>query len=492
MFKRWYRIRPRQLEIDNILHGVLQDDDCDLLRYVIWELNVPTLMEVGTNSTTEMISKKALQSGCLHIVDKAIIIDALQKRGIKLWKAQQRTVAEFVLSCNGSELTRLKELIDTGGDYYNLYKLVYEDITAVGPRRDIQLHLREQALVERRVAKARQGTRGGVGIKILSDIDDTLYSSGGSFPAGCDKTFPKHRVYPGCLELFKALDWSYSDSETSCNLVFLSARPHVYKSFMEDHSYQKFRRLLADKRLHCLPTLLPGSLARGVWAALTYCFRKARAWQRVGEFKYTTFKKYAQLYLEYDYIFCGDNGQGDLLAGQLMLSKAVELSDSESDSTEGCIDPHPQVLAVLIHEVMPDEKALALDPPTSARGSLAWRERLRSQGILFYKTYLGAAAQVYENCPGLLSARDLREIGNQAIQHFEADMKYCLWTGEWSHFEDAMQEDWAYSVRLLQQAGLDLPRLVTVACRQHSSVSICDPDEVSDLSDGAEDKYFME
>ena len=41
-----------------------------------------------------------------------------------------------------------------------------------------------------------------VGLKVLSDVDDTLYSSGGKFPAGADEEYPKHQLYPGCLKFF--------------------------------------------------------------------------------------------------------------------------------------------------------------------------------------------------------------------------------------------------------------------------------------------------
>jgi hypothetical protein len=41
------------------------------------------------------------------------------------------------------------------------------------------------------------------GLKILSDVDDTLYCSGGKFPAGCDKRLPRRCAYPG---VFKFLE----------------------------------------------------------------------------------------------------------------------------------------------------------------------------------------------------------------------------------------------------------------------------------------------
>ena len=86
--------------------------------------------------------------------------------------------------------------------------------------------------------------------KILSDVDDTLSSSGGSWPAGMDTSYPKKTVYPGVLGFYRELDIGTSgqfhvryfckllppppgsevwDDLRVGNLVFLSARPHVYK-----------------------------------------------------------------------------------------------------------------------------------------------------------------------------------------------------------------------------------------------------------------------
>jgi len=457
MAKRCFRVQPRQNEIDHLLERVVLQD-ANLLRYTLWEMNLATLMEVGTSETAKLLTTQALQSEHLQVVDKAIVIDALQKRGIRLWRENQNTVTRFILTCQGKELTLLKNIIDTGGDYFNMYKLVYEDITRKEQRQLIKTHLRDQALLLRKAAGgAHPGTCGGIGIKILSDIDDTLYSSGGSFPAGCDKSFPKHRVYPGCLELFRALDWSFTDEEPSCNLVFLSARPHVYKSVMEDASYRVFKRLIVENRLHSLPTLLPGSLSRSICAAVTHCCKKTKAWRRVGEFKYTAFTRYAQLYLEYDYVFCGDNGQGDLLAGQRMVAyKDHELSESESESVP--VDPCPQVLAVLIHEVMPDDsQVLALEPPDPAERNDEWREELRRRRIFFHRTYLGAAMQLCRHCQGLLSLNDLREITDKTLLHFEADVKYCEWAGRWSDYKARMKLDCKEVAQLLSTAGLEPP-----------------------------------
>ena len=46
----------------------------------------------------------------------------------------------------------------------------------------------------------------GTNSQVVSDIDDTLMSSGGAFPAGCDARLPKHCVYPGAVAFLNELD----------------------------------------------------------------------------------------------------------------------------------------------------------------------------------------------------------------------------------------------------------------------------------------------
>ena len=59
------------------------------------------------------------------------------------------------------------------------------------------------------------------------------------------------------------LDYRWSADERSCNVVFFSARPHIYKDVAEDCSYKTFKRLVADGTMHSLPTLLPCKITHG-------------------------------------------------------------------------------------------------------------------------------------------------------------------------------------------------------------------------------------
>lgn len=56
---------------------------------------------------------------------------------------------------------------------------------------------------------------------MVSDIDDTLMSSGGHFPAGCDARLPKHCVYPGAVAFLNELDTGHVLRIQASNLRLL-------------------------------------------------------------------------------------------------------------------------------------------------------------------------------------------------------------------------------------------------------------------------------
>ena len=110
--------------------------------------------------------------------------------------------------------------------------------------------------------------------KILSDVDDTLSSSGGSYPAGIDRRYGKKVIYPGVLSFYRELDLGVNGPrkwpENSVgNLVFLSARPHVYKDHSERRNYAKFAKL-RERGMHTNPSLLSGDMTSGT----EYMFKK--------------------------------------------------------------------------------------------------------------------------------------------------------------------------------------------------------------------------
>jgi len=106
--------------------------------------------------------------------------------------------------------------------------------------------------------------------------------------------------------------------------------------------------------MHNYPTLLPGHLKQGISALLQVACLHSYAWASVGELKYDTYVKFKQLYGEYDFVFFGDNGQGDLLCAQKMCIHGKIRHDSEATMLE-----EPRLLGAFIHEIQAPEHALS-------------------------------------------------------------------------------------------------------------------------------------
>jgi len=416
----WRRLAVNSIRV--LVKELLNTGDANCVQYVLSSINVGNLLSF-TDLTDELIIR-GLKDNLFDITSKAILLDALQKIGFLL-EDEREAVRALIVSCSGRDLTILKTLVDGGGDYFNLYKLVYSDIRPGVLRDEIVDHMQAQSWAVRR------DNGGSVGIKVLSDVDDTLYSSGGKFPAGCDKLYPPHTLYPGCLRLYRALDHDFSPDTPSCNLVFLSARPHVYKDVAEDKTYHMFHNLTASGHMHSLPTLLPGKLVSGLCGLLCGKWLGPRAWRKIGEDKFMTYLNFRKLYSEYDFVFLGDDGQGDLLAGQLMLRHEGSLLQREASEKggllAGIVDDKPRLRAVLIHKVLRDRQPLASEFSDSNDEVL----------LLFHKSYVGAAADLHKLDPKLVSAVDVEEVAIAAIREFDRARLSRL---RWSRKKMAMAE----------------------------------------------------
>ena len=111
------------------------------------------------------------------------------------------SVREVFLSTRGTDLTDLKNAIDGNGTYRNMSKLLYEDIPNL--RQQYRIEIIQHLAVEAK--KVRRTEPNVLRVKVVSDVDDTLWSSGGHFPAGIDTRLPKHVFYPGVFALYREL-----------------------------------------------------------------------------------------------------------------------------------------------------------------------------------------------------------------------------------------------------------------------------------------------
>lgn len=198
-------------------------------------------------------------------------------------------IVQKISEVRGRDLTQLKLALDGGSDHRDLIELVLHDIDNDSLRNELLQHIDE--------ASPTWAETGQPYIKLLSDVDDTLYAS------LHDSRFPKGTLYPGILELHQALQRSSEKNSNSlASLTLLTARPRDAMGVVE----RLTQRQLRGKGMSSV-TVLGGS------------FFALRSHGAMAQRKLENFSLYQRLFPEFDFVFIGDNGQGDLSLGEMML-----------------------------------------------------------------------------------------------------------------------------------------------------------------------------
>jgi hypothetical protein len=227
-----WRIRSSKIaEKQEEMAKLLRQAKADELKYILRSVSFPMLLYVITprllrpvdseSCLNRLAHRYALGSDCLASVvkewtqnesllskldhvSKSIVIDALQKLGLHCYNDRQALVVKLFSSSSGVNLHDLKVVVDDGGDEHTLYKLLYTDLSA--ENRDKVLRYFEDN------AKEDLRAGGSYRTKVLSDVDDTMYCSGGKrfggifgAVAGCDDRLGHHMYYPGVFAFYSEL-----------------------------------------------------------------------------------------------------------------------------------------------------------------------------------------------------------------------------------------------------------------------------------------------
>uniref|UniRef100_A0A7S4ERR4 Uncharacterized protein n=1 Tax=Pseudo-nitzschia australis TaxID=44445 RepID=A0A7S4ERR4_9STRA len=384
--------------------------DATTLNYLVCHLKLALLVYkikdhgFGGQHRTELIQILAVERlAALTVYSRVIVLHALQILKLRANPRAEYWVRNILLNSTGDDLSDIKTLTDAKGDYYCMSKLIYDDIKSETVRHDILIHMRKEGAMQ--VTRRHLGTKRGpkrrylmAWRKILSDVDDTLMSSGGHYPAGIDKRYPKKVVYPGVLAFYRELDLGTSGpddwpEERVGNLVFLSARPHVYKDMSEKSNFAKFEKMRAIREdgrrgMHTTPSLLAGDLASGSQYITTNDF------EPLALKKFENFKRYVSIYPEYQHIFVCDNGQGDVKAGEMMH------------------DNFPyEYQATYVHIVQDRQQTYGYAPER-------WQEK--EFRPCFFTTYPEAALHAATQDPPLIRMNGLSRVCSDAVKDFNA------------------------------------------------------------------------
>ena len=385
---------------------------------------------------------------------KAMVLHALQKIKVSSDRpTMERAVFDILTSCRGHDLTELKAIMDSKGNYHSLHKLVFNDIKTTTTRKLIADHMLEEA---RRIAHTKrwryndgEGDDEAVQImrskslpglaeamlsiascstppipgqdpyvfsdptvpnsrlliqaktKIISDYDDTIECSGGLYPAGCDRRYDRHVPYPGVGAFYREIDLCGSGDVVSAL---------VARGWPSDGEHGGITRLGNLAVISARPRGFAEHSSYSKFAALQkkgilHCtptllpgslmggkeFVLRDRLEPLAENKFTNFKEYATLYPEFEYVFVGDNGQADVRAVAMMMQL-----------------PYIKFRAAFVHVVQPITQTYGIPPDTSK--------------FCFFTNYVQAALYAYQH--SILSAASLARVTIDAVERFEIVKNY--------------------------------------------------------------------
>jgi len=179
------------------------------LNVILPTVNLAALLEAGGAAVTDILAHDRLPD--LGVLARAALVDALQKVGLRHRPRRQAAAARVLLDTKGLDLTRVKALLDDGGDHHSFFRLCCFDLQGAARGAVLSHAAAEGAAVAASFAAAVPAGPPGVLLKVVCDIDDTLVCSGGRVPAGVDARLPRGCAYPGAAAFLNELDAGHAE-----------------------------------------------------------------------------------------------------------------------------------------------------------------------------------------------------------------------------------------------------------------------------------------
>lgn len=170
---------------------------------------------------------------------------------------------------------------------------------------------------------------------ILTDIDDTLFAHEAAGVAGSDVSWGKKKPYPGIITFYERF-YGKLDEQNRYSTI-LSATPGcmksarlsdpTMKSILKEYSFIQGKIESKTDMIGAIPGTIQNFCR---WAD-----RKAfgheipadafiEVYKQFGDTKYQRYTEYKSIFPEYKFLFIGDNGQGDVIAGKQILESCPE------------------------------------------------------------------------------------------------------------------------------------------------------------------------
>lgn len=355
-------------------------------------------------STRELSTAKRLHeldgrlgTARLSLADKIEVFKRLAPRADVTGPRQELRMECLLRSVAPEDLSQFKCALEYNSDYKDLVEYVFHDIDDTECRERILAHLR--------TAPTRRG------VKVLSDVDDTMYAN------LVDERYPKKTLYPGVLEFYDALKHE-PFTLPAIPVTTLSARPNPVAGKLEEAS---LKSLVGFTKGRLGPSALSGALGssivgtaetmlRGELDLLSDEIPHGRE-DEIGRVKFKNFGKFAEVYPEYRYVFVGDSGQADALTARLMV-------------TEGSLEGSSRVVTTFIHDLRRSENDQRSTSPTFRSlpaDLLVTKTSPTGRGVIAFRNYIEAALIAHTHSAtlqNLVTAEGLARITRAALTQF--------------------------------------------------------------------------
>jgi len=289
---------------------------------------------------------------------------------------------------------------------------------------------------------------------ILTDIDDTLFPSKSSLlqTSGRDSSWKNKEPYPG-IRKFYELFYNNLPNENAQYSTVLTATPMFLKETkMEDETIceilgPNFGFIQgADTKREAIQVILAGLKDHPF-----YHFAPSAV--KIGTEKFKKFRQYSKIFPEYQLFFIGDNGQGDLLAGKMMIQES------------------PDTL-VFIHNIVYEDKFLFTKDDESVHlsttdGRLFFFKNYLELGYIFTNVLNIFTKQQYETFKEAViidiqsGLETIKEPNKNLYQHYTCcdDIKTCISPESCIKTDDLLNKRKTVKRRLSRCRTRKLPRL---------------------------------
>jgi len=170
---------------------------------------------------------------------------------------------------------------------------------------------------------------------ILTDIDDTLFAHEAAGIAGSDVSWGKKKPYPGIITFYERFYGKLDEPKRYSTI--LSATPGciksarlsdpTMKSILKEYSFIQGK---IESKMDMIGAI-PGSIQNFCRWADRKAFGQEippdvfiNVYKHFGDVKYQRYTEYKSIFPEYKFLFIGDNGQGDVIAGKQILENCPE------------------------------------------------------------------------------------------------------------------------------------------------------------------------